>query len=155
MKSSVEDSLITTLLYAAFDYANSYCGREFAQCNYELLECDFDFTIPCVPMSDFKLYYKTDTDYVEISSADYVIDYTCIEPKVVFLDGVVIPTLLNRPDAVKATYTGGFTTSTIPSSVKIAILMKVASLYDNRAEENKRFATTADVLLNAYKVYTV
>ncbi len=91
--------------------------------------------------------------YTVINATDYLLDNGKIEPTIQFINEYEFPQLAKRIDALKVVYTGGF--QTLPENVNTAIMLKLNSLYDNRAEENKRFLTTAEYLLMPYRIYNV
>lgn len=95
-----------------------------------------------------------ETIYTEINSTNYILNNSVIEPTVQWLD-YTLPQLAKRHDAVKVEYTGGYTSSTLPSVVKTAIMLKLNTLYDTRSEENKRFLTSAEYLLMPYRIFNL
>lgn len=150
-----EDTIIKTLINASVLWAEGYCKRIFAGGSFELYSDSYDFTIPNAPISDVTLSYLSGGSYVEIDSENYKIDVTQIESCIVFNDGYDIPDYDTSIEAIKVTYDGGYTDVTLPASIKQAILCKIASLYDNRTEENQRWMTSAELLLMPYRIFNI
>lgn len=91
--------------------------------------------------------------YTLINSSNYLLNNGNIEPTLQFINDYELPVLAKRMDAIKVVYAGGF--EVLPENVNTAIMLKLNSLYDNRAEESKRFLTTAEYLLMPYRIYNV
>lgn len=152
-----EDSLIQGLLNASILWADGVCKRTFPKNTYEVyFESLVDIYLPNAPISTItSLSYIAEGDsiYTVINSANYLLDNGKIEPTIQFINEYELPQLAKRIDAVKVTYSGGF--QVLPENVNTAIMLKLNSLYDNRAEENKRFLTTAEYLLMPHRIYNV
>ena len=136
-------------------WAEGYCKRVFAGGSFELYSDSYDFTIPNAPVSSVSLSYLSSGSYVVINGSNYKVDTTEIEPCIVFNDTYEVPDYDTSIEAIKVAYTGGYSDTTVPDNVKQAILCKVASMYDNRTEENQRWVTTAEMLLMPYRIFNI
>lgn len=157
---TIEDTLIQSLLDASIKWADGVCKRIFANQDYELYtNCFSSIELPNAPIEEItSLSYMAygETDYTTIPDTKYILNNTNIEPAIEWIDSTyTLPQLAVRHDAIKVSYSGGYTEDTIPENVKTAILMKLNSLYDVRSDENKRWLTTSEYLLMPYRIYNV
>jgi uncharacterized phiE125 gp8 family phage protein len=155
-----EDSLIDALLTSSIEWANGVCKRVFQSQAYQFYTDSFDnIELPNAPIATItSISYLAygETTYTVIADTKYRLNNSTIEPTVEWIDSTYdLPTLAERHDAIKVIYSGGYTDVTLPSIVKTAILLKLNSLYDVRAEENKRWLTSAEYLLMPYRIYNV
>lgn len=155
-----EDELIQALLDASIRWADGVCKRVFAAQDYEFYTNSFsEIELPNAPIEEItSLSYIAygGTTYTAITSTNYLLNNSSIEPTIEWInESYTLPQLANRHDAIKVIYSGGFTSSTLPENVQTAILLKLNTLYDVRAEENKRWLTSAEYLLMPYRIYNV
>ena len=153
-----EDALILSLLEASILWAEGVCKRVFAYQSYELYVDSFsNIVLPNAPIDEIEsIEYIAygETEYTLLDDSKYQLNPTGIEGALDWMDSTYsFPSLADRFDAIKVSYTAGF--EILPENVKTAILLKLNSLYDNRVDENKRFATTAEYLLTPYKIYSL
>jgi hypothetical protein len=152
--------LIDTLLTSSIEWANGVCKRVFQAQDYEFYtNCFSSIELPNAPIEEItSISYLAygETTYTVIEDTKYILNNSAIESKVEWIDSAyALPTLAKRHDAIKIIYSGGYIDATLPSIVKTAILLKLNSLYDVRAEENKRWLTSAEYLLMPYRIYNV
>lgn len=103
-------------------------------------------------------YYDTEGTLQTATLSDFELwrdgDFMLCKPK----DGSQWPTADSRPDAIKITYVAGFgdAITDIPESIRQAMLMLIAHLYENResATEAKLMSTPMgyDMLMNNQRV---
>lgn len=110
--------------------------------------------LPSIVVTEVSYIPKGLTTYTVIDSSKYIIEEANCEAKIVFLEDLNLE-LEDRPDAVKITYSGGYTSEDVDKDIIIALKLHLGYLYDNRASENKRFPTSAEILLSHYKVYNL
>ena len=155
-----EDTLIQSLLDASIKWADGACKRIFAEQDYQFYtDCFSNIELPNAPIeaiTSISYLAYGETTYTVIADTKYLLNNSAIEPTVEWIDSTyTLPMLAKRHDAIKVVYSGGYTSSTLPEPVQTAILMKLNSLYDVRAEENKRWLTSAEYLLMPYRIYNV
>lgn len=79
-------------------------------------------------------YYDQDNAEQTLDSESYLVHHdrgTSVE----ILSGISLPSLYERRGAVKIRYTAGWTSADlVPSDLKLAILKKIAQLYDDRLD---------------------
>lgn len=155
-----EDTLIQSLLDASVRWADAVCKRVFALQDYEVhFDCFSNIELPNAPIEEItSISYMAygETTYTLIADTKYLLNNSNIEPTVEWIDeDYTLPTLATRHDAIKVVYSGGFDIDTLPQNVKTAILLKLSSLYDARAEENKRWMTSAEYLLMPFRIYNL
>jgi len=155
-----EDTLIQSLVDSSVEWANGVCKRIFQEQDYEFYtDCFSNIELPNAPIEEItSISYLAygETTYTVIADTKYLLNNSNIEPTIEWIDSTyTLPTLAERHDSIKVVYTGGYTDVTLPSIVKTAIFLKLNSLYDVRAEENKRWLTSAEYLLMPYRIYNV
>lgn len=153
-----EDALISSYLLAAIDWAEGFCHRSFTGDTFTLTAPSFDFDLENPPITsivsvEYKVYGSN--SYTAITDTNYNLNTNSIKPCVEFIENYVFPRLALVNDAVRVVYVAGYDSDTLPQLVKIAILLKCSSFYDNRMEENKRFTTSAELLLMKYKIFSI
>lgn len=165
--SSSDDTLIGNLITAAREYAENYCQRSFVQHTYRADLAYFaDFMeLPGGPVQSISgiKYYNTASPQV-LTTLDSTV--YGLQHNVVFRNsGESWESHAVRPDAVQITYVTGYadtaspadTVANVPESVKAAILLVAADLYEYR--EGKIVGTiqsdnpTVHALLHKYRIY--
>lgn len=161
--SSAEDSLITSMLYAATAAAEKETGRS-------LLPQVWDLTLDKFP-SAFELTRAPVVGVVSIIYTDTTGASQTLDPSMYVLDtsdgfgtAYVVPTFSTewpstqeQINAVRVRYSAGYTdAATVPEPIKNWIKAQVAAMYENRQAES--FKQThclgwVNRLLDAYKVY--
>lgn len=159
---SDDDALIGALITVARQVGEHITGRAFAPQTREVVLDLFPDAIElpggATVVSSVK-YYDTTGAEVTLSASDYVVDSIAAPAWVLPAYGKSWPETYQTVNAVRVRYTCGFTTA--PTAIKQWILMRVASMYDNRAD----FATARDAanvalpfvdhLLDPYKVVAI
>ena len=147
-----DDDLVTALITAAREYAESYTNRALAPQTLEMvLDCfpagniDLDLS----PVSSVTSIKYTDVDGVEqtVSTSDYSLSAYGLANTVSLAYDTVWPVTRAVRDAVRIRYVTGHTT--VPKAVKAAILILIAHLYENRDLVNIG-RTVTDVPLSAH-----
>lgn len=140
--SNDDDAIISILIDAATDYAQSVTGRQ-------LCEAAFAITVGAtaspllLPKSPFKAITSVQSGGVDIEySLHYDIDVATIE--------------FSASEDVTITFTAGY--DTIPASLKAWVLNKVSTLYEQREQivigtiTSEVQRSMIDVVLDHYKV---
>lgn len=117
---------------------------------------------PCVSVSEFITFDESDSSQ-SFDSSLYSLDTVSRRPVIALKSGSTWPTRTLRPVngvKVKATFGYGATSASVPSSIKMAIKIIVAKLYQNRgdkAEYAKGFEApipaTAQTLLEPFRAW--
>lgn len=96
-------------------------------------------------------YYDEDNELQQVGNTDYIEDLVSRPAR---LDFINKPSPKKRVNAVLITFVAGWpTASVIPAPIKQAILMIVASFFENRGDEGHRvIPDTVWRLLNPYRV---
>lgn len=152
---SAEDSIITLYLTAAQRYVEEWCqicliGGVIVQ--------DFKTGWPSEYLSlsvgnvsgITSLSYNTieDRDFTTVSSDVYIADQKYNRARIMLYS--------EWPDAsplfIRVSYTSGFSSvDAIPANIKIAILLVLADMYENRQDNIKTMPTAAQHLLEPYR----
>ena len=131
-----EDTLLTRLIKAATDRVEKDTARQLVSATYELTLSDFPsnrvIELPVNPVSSITsiIYLDTDNASQTLSSNVYYLD-TYIEPSRIILKyNQEFPETLGTDNNVVITFVAGFTS--VPDTLKSAILLLVGNLYENR-----------------------
>ena len=128
-----EDSLITSMIVAAREYAENYTNRQLLSATFELITDRFVqcMTIPKTPViSISKVEYMDELGvYQTLSTSDY---YSYKEYGATKLYFDAIPSVKDDKRAVKITFTAGYTT--VPSSIISFMKVLVSTMYENREQ---------------------
>lgn len=158
VRSDSEDVLIQSLIDGVFSWAEGQCKRGIARCSYELFADTFCNVVlenpPNYVISKVSYIAKGTSVYVEIPTNRYQVKNVDFDATLEFLTDDIYD-LAERSDAIKVEYESGYTLDDIPQDILIAIRLQLAYLYDNRASENKRFNTSAEVLLYPFRLYNL
>lgn len=116
--SNDDDAIITLLIDAATDYAQSVTGRQLCEATFEIKAGALSSPL-LLPKSPFKAITSVKSGGIDINySLHYDVDVAAIE--------------FSASEDVIITFTAGY--DTIPSSLKAWVLNKVSSLYEHREQ---------------------
>ena len=163
---NAEDTLLSDLITVARDYCEQVTHRALATQTLELSLNEFpdgNIRLPRPPLVTVtSIYYKDSAALnTEWANTNYIVD-TAIEPgEVVLTYNNTYPSFTEYPtNAVKIIYVAGYNTTTnlCPKSIKQAILLIAAHLYENREEyivgkTISKVPFAADSLLANYRVW--
>lgn len=158
---TAEDSLITGLIQAAREYAETYTNRA-------LITQVWDYTLDYFPASGVielpkpplqavnSITYKDTAGNTQTWDDDnYEVDTSEVFGRITPSYGIVWPSTQSTINAVTVRFTAGYgdCASDIPQSIKQGILMYIADLYDSRQSSVMGVSvspapTTAQMLLN-------
>ena len=157
--TSADDTLITTLISAARQAAESYLNMALiTQTVTEKLDRLNSPTLylsvsPVISVSNFQYADRQNTTQTFVST-NYVVDTFSKPARLSLAYGKTWPTLYGNINDVTITYTAGFGTeaSGVPTQIRQAILMMIADSYDNREDYVKKMPTASQYLLDQYRV---
>lgn len=157
--TSADDTLITTLISAARQAAESYLNMALiTQTVTEKLDRLNSPTLylsvsPVVSVSNFQ-YADSQNTTQTFASTNYVVDTFSKPARLSLAYGKTWPTLYGNINDVTITYTAGFGTeaSGVPTQIRQAMLMMIADSYDNREDYVKKMPTASQYLLDQYRV---
>lgn len=157
--TSADDTLITTLISAARQAAESYLNMALiTQTITEKLDRLNSPTLylsvsPVISVSNFQ-YADSQNTTQTFASTNYVVDTFSKPARLSLAYGKTWPTLYGNINDVTITYTAGFGTeaSGVPTQIRQAMLMMIADSYDNREDYVKKMPTASQYLLNQYRV---
>lgn len=154
-----EDDLISQLIRSAESWSSGYCKRNIGLNDYEVYSnCISNIILENTPADYFtklSVILKGESTYTELPKEKFQVENT-VDAKIEIIDSTyVLPAIENRSNAVKLEYSGGYSSLSLPESIKTAMLLKIACLYDERAEDSKRWLTTAEALLMPHRVFNV
>lgn len=157
--TSADDTLITTLISAARQAAESYLNMALiTQTITEKLDRLNSPTLylsvsPVISVSNFQ-YADSQNTTQTFASTNYVVDTYSKPARLSLAYGKTWPTLYGNINDVTITYTAGFGTeaSGVPTQIRQAMLMMIADSYDNREDYVKKMPTASQYLLDQYRV---
>jgi uncharacterized phiE125 gp8 family phage protein len=142
--SDSEDSLIGALITAAVSMCEAYAGLSFATCERTVKMDRFpcgDIILPYGPVQEIISFSYTDSDGTETPITGYSVDKDSGITRLRAVDGftrTTWPMAGSVPNSVKVVYQAGYDDVSgvpLPPQVKSAILMQIATLYENRQSE--------------------
>lgn len=133
-----EDDLITALIETAIVQAGQWTNRTFLAGTFKTQFDYFDskVTLDVVPMDVTSIVVKyRDSDNVEqvLSADEYFVRDPGIDDYAVIDFNGTMPNVYNKPNSVSVEFSAGY--AAVPAPVKSAVLMQVATLYENRQSE--------------------
>lgn len=140
-----DDTLIEQLIHAATDEVETRCQRTLCQTTWALTLDAFPeggIKLPMPPILSVSsiVYFDSTGAQLTLNPADYIVD-TASEPGWVWLaPGKTWPATQDRINAVTVTYTAGYLAGgtaqqqrdAVPKDLRAWLLIRVATLYENR-----------------------
>lgn len=155
MDEYAEDTYLTSLLQVGVDFAENYCNADIAYT--ENLLTVYDFIGDRLQIDEGNLIYFSGITGTSVTYQvfDNLIDFTIYFDEAFASYGrVFIDAPLHGTDLMLK-YSSGFTKDTLPSTIRQAILIKIADLFD---VQRNSFTTSTfrandviDILLGYYK----
>jgi len=150
--STDNDTYITALIAAATDEAENYVWRRFVTQTWRLY-CQFfgEIKIPYGSLQSVTSvkYYDSDDVQQTLAATTYQVDINREPPIIRLAYGKSWPSIYSRDDAIEVEFVCGYTT--VPESIKYAILMKIELLYGNlEAGEYRHYQRAYADLLQPY-----
>lgn len=168
---SDDDTLIDLLIEAATKHLDGRNGTLQRALNPQTWELSYDsfpcgsIEIPLPPLTEVLSvkYDDSNGDEQTIASTNYYVDIASEPGWVVPVSTFIWPTPLVAANAVRIRFTAGYAeesgSSGVPETIKTAIKMMVADLYDYRESITPQsvnqitIPTTVERLVNQYKVH--
>lgn len=136
---SDDDDLITGLLKAARQYAETVTGRQLMQATWRLnLDAwpdDDEIRVPKPPLQSVSSITYVDTAGATqtVAASDYQVDANSEPGRIVPAYGEVWPAVRDQLNAIAVTYVaGGAAASSVPEGIKAAIKLLLAHWYETR-----------------------
>lgn len=136
-----DDTLITTLINVAAEYAENRLGRALITQTWDLYLDEFPsktiIEIPFSPLQSitFVKYYDKDNVLQTWATSNYDVD-TISEPARVIQSntGNSFPSTYNRPNAVNVRFIAGYgaTSVNVPEIIRAGIKLLISHFYENR-----------------------
>jgi uncharacterized phiE125 gp8 family phage protein len=135
-----EDPLIAAMIDAAVSHLDGYhgiLGRCMVTQTWRQDAKDFpkEFVLPFVDVQSVTVAYSDTNNAAQVySAASYHLVNTAGGSQIVLAKNATWPSVYDRPDAVRVTMVCGF--AAVPQALKMAILLHVGALFENRASES-------------------
>lgn len=141
LETTADDTYVTELISAAREWVEGHCWRGFVTQTWELVleqfpDCDH-IVLPKGQLDSIVSLTYVDADGVT-QTADpslYVADTVSKPGRLVLAYGESWPSTRCQWDAVKVQYKVGVGASSVPKSVKQAVLLLVSQMYEHRTPE--------------------
>lgn len=157
--SNREDSLINMLIESALDFAENTCKSNLAQRDYMgYFSCFSEILLPHPPICSIdEVGYIAlgESNYTIINSSNYELNDSGFEGIIDFDIDLTNIVLKDTYKAIRVNYKAGYDSIDCPATIKDAMLAYIASRYDSRDDQNKRFRTMAEDLLEPYRIYNL
>lgn len=162
---TADDALIETLIEAARQSAEEYCGIKFIDTvvedvfdrfpkgGFQKNDC-FYLMIGNVSSVDYVKYYDENGDLQTWNASQYLVDNYRKQARICLMPNVTFPTYdSDRANGVLVRYNAGFgaTAADVPAVIKQAILLIIGYLYNNREDKIKNLPSLSEHLLQPYK----
>lgn len=153
---SAEDALITGLISAATNHVQNITNRQLMRATYRLSldRLPSSFPLPRPP-------YAAITSITAIDEAEQVVEFEETFYRVDELDHATIYGLKESgwyastyKDIVVEYQAGYATAADVPADIKVAMLLIIGHLYENREDKSDRFPKASDALLSSYRVFS-
>lgn len=150
------DTLIQSYIDAAVIMAENYTGRFVHTYDVTVQTAEFPTSIPLerTPVDSSTIvikYFDSDNAEQTLAASNYDLLYRNGEPEIFFDPEVSLPSVYNRNDAIKITYSAGYTTATVPEPFDIYVKLAVTYLYEHRSDSVDSLPRFTNSVLRAYK----
>ena len=142
--STDTDALIEMLIDSATEIAEEQTGLALGSRTlveyFDTLSTPFELTVaPVTAIASIHYRDSTDGAYQVWSATNYDTDLISMPARIILKPNGTFPTVGAYGNAIKVTYTAGYSATNIPKRAKQLILLMVAKGYDNREdmEENE------------------
>lgn len=155
-----EDSILTIYLESAVDYIKQYTGREITRDNRDSYFSEFS-SLELIGDNAQNVvinYVDSNGEYQVLPSERYIVNQHKARPYITLNHGEVWPTVRYQDGAIRINYDSGYDSSTLPSTLRAAILIEAATQYEFR--ENDSLIKTHDRktvkrLASPYRIYNL
>lgn len=139
-----EDELIKTYISAARGHCEEFLGFSIAKKTIELVLDTYpcgdealELIAPATRIVSVK-FYDEDNQLQTLDPVSYELDGYSNPSWLILLSGYSWPNLFNRPNALRVVYETGYgddsDSEVLPPTIKAAVLLTLAHLYENREE---------------------
>ena len=153
-----EDSLITSLILAATQHAQSYCNRLFINTTVTAYMDKFPDTPILLKngqvsaLTSIKYFSTLDTE-LTWATTEYEYDIKSIPARVAAKSTKSYPTVAEKMNAISLVYQVGWAdASQVPEAIKHALYLIIGRLYNEREDSVFRLPTASQNLLNSYRL---
>lgn len=132
-----EDTHIQGLIAAATDYVGQYLGRSITEQTWRLSLNDFSdvMILPMGPVSEVSsVKYDDSANAEQTLSTGFTVDLASDPQRVVRDPDFSWPDVYDGTNKVRIEYVAGY--SSIPASIKHAVLLLIGQWFDNRSATN-------------------
>jgi uncharacterized phiE125 gp8 family phage protein len=162
---TTDDLLVTALITAAREACENYTGRALIEQSWEFAFdefCDDEIELQNPPLSSVTSITYKDIDNVTktLSTSVYDVDVYSVPGKIFLKYGQMWPSVLDVENSILVTYKAGYGTaaSSVPASIRAAMLLIIGHLYENREDviigrQVNDLPKGSTFLLDPYKVY--
>ena len=161
---SADDDLVTMWISAIREHAEHLTERALAPATFclylDAFPCD-GIEIPRPPLTAISSiqYYDTTGTLVSLDGADYYVDDAQEPAWVLPAYGTTWPGTYDIANAVRVTFTAGYSAALIPTPIKAYILAALGTCYANRestaqADRVPKTIDFLDRLLDRYRVWS-
>jgi len=177
---SAEDTYIGTLIKVATTFAEKYCASAFVDTTYKMTMENWQdvfvsnstpvggFYSPYTGLSQILLpkspissvssitYYDTDNAQQTWASSNYnVLNPENQKGFIEVADGSEYPSIYSRGNAITITFISGYgaAASDVPDTIKQAVLLIIGNLYEKREDMVHRMPTSAEYLLEPFRIW--
>ena len=152
--TSADDTLIGTLITAAREWVERHCS--LALLPQTVLQVwdglNDNMQLAVSPLRSVSAITYRDTSGTEqtLSASVYDVDSISTPARINRAYGQTWPAVHTTTDAASAVFTAGYdAASAVPASIKTAMLLTIADMYDNRTDYVKRLPTAAEYILQS------
>lgn len=153
-----EDTILQVYLDAALDYLETQTGRKLSQVSGRVayFDCLGDMELigdnPTVASVE---YLDSDGVSQTLSSSVYDVKTHKARPYITLAYGESYPDTQAVDAAITVTYQSGYTTSTLPSALKSAVLLEAGTNYEYRENESLVKINVRHAVERLIKPYTI
>lgn len=155
-----EDTALQPYLQGALSYLESFTGRKLSQASrtsYFDKFCDLEL-VGDNPTSIVVQYVDADGVTQTLDSSVYALKVHKARPYLTLAYGQSWPSVRAQDAAITVTYQSGYTASTIPGTLRAAVLIEAATQYEYRENEsivNLKERKAVERLATPYRIYTL
>ncbi len=141
LEISDDDTLVTSLIVSAREYAEHTTRRQFVTATWRLILDEFpeEISLPLPPLQSVSSILYTDTDGTQqtLASSEYTVDTASEPARICPAFGKDFPSTRDEKNAVEVTFIAGFgAASAVPQTIKDSMLVYLSWLYENREGES-------------------
>lgn len=141
LEISDDDTLVTSLIVSAREYAEHTTRRQFVTATWKLVLDKFpdEISVPLPPLQSITSIQYTDTDGTQqtLASSEYTVDTASEPARICPSFGNDWPSTRDEKNALEVTFVAGYgTASAVPQTIKDSLLVYLSWLYEDRQGES-------------------